>query len=350
MQQEFISGKLGPLTNRQFQLALDYFNLGSFVQAKEIFEGVSGQNIFLTSIQGEFVFKGSPKSNLPHSSKLFAEQFFSERLGKFVPTPNPFLVCTDESIFGFKFAIIPKLKGLNISNDLNDNFLSSEDMAGIAVAQGKFLNKMQICSWNFCGIYSPETRNIKPYNKDWLKEFSDQILFFLEKASKHNLLTTNSDFKWVKQTIANSKSSFTEFKPTFFMQDFKPANMLVDKVNSTWEVRGLFDLVEGSVGHPEADLCRLFALYIRHGKQDLAYTFLNSYLLEKLENKMKNESEKELEILQFVQRFKIFMLHDRCLLWEWHQRSNTQWWDKKLSFKEWATQFMFLDPVKLMGK
>ena len=49
------SKHLGLLSHEQFQMALNRFGLGKFLHAEPIPFGLFGQNVFVTSTEGEFV-------------------------------------------------------------------------------------------------------------------------------------------------------------------------------------------------------------------------------------------------------------------------------------------------------
>src|SRR5690348_6631022 len=102
------SSRLGEINDVQLQAALDYFDLGRFTGAETVPSGLFGQNLFLYSTTGDYVLRG-----VPHYDWQFrAEQFFAGLLysngGK---APYPYLTCFDKSIFGWEFAIMPKLPG-----------------------------------------------------------------------------------------------------------------------------------------------------------------------------------------------------------------------------------------------
>jgi hygromycin-B 7''-O-kinase len=69
------SKRLGSITTKQFQVALDHFNLGQFISAKAIPFGLFGQNVFLTSTAGEFVLRGAA-----HYAWQFPEEQFVAKL------------------------------------------------------------------------------------------------------------------------------------------------------------------------------------------------------------------------------------------------------------------------------
>jgi len=250
-----------------------------------------------------------------------------------VPVPYPYLLETDTTILGWEFVIMPRMKGINLSDDLDEADLSEEDRIGIAEAQGIVLRKAQKLTNTFCGKYNFEVDKILPYETDWAVEYKKQILDMLVEVSSHNLQTPDSDLQWAGEVIEKACSEVKSFTPTFYMQDFKPGNMVVEEVNGKWQVSGLFDLMESSFGHPEADISRMCSVYLGKGGDDLAYAFINAYSPGDVEG--------------FVKRFPLFMLHDRSIIWKYFKSKDLEWWDKSWTFKQWVGQYLNIDPQKL---
>ena len=323
------SERLGELSNEQFQKALDTFNLGKFVKAEPISQGLFGQNVYITSDKGEFVLRGKPHYDWQFpNEKLMAESLHEKTK---VPVPFPYLLETNKDILGWEFILMPRMKGKNLSDSLSEDWLSDVERIEIAKAQGSTLREAQKLTYEYCGKFDLTTNSIKAYTPDWFTEFSRQILERLEKSTQYNDKTPQSDIEWVKELIEQAKASIEEFTPCFYMQDYKPGNMVVDKVEGKWQVTGLFDLMEASFGHPESDISRMFAVYIEKGRKDLAYAFVNTYL------------QRNINIDKFVNRFPLFMLHDRSIIWEWVQRTNRVWWDKNWTFKDWMSTFIHIN-------
>lgn len=327
------SERLGVITDQQFQKALNTFNLGKFVKAEPITQGLFGQNVFITSDQGDFVLRGKPH----YDWQFKTEKYFADLLHvqTNAPVPNPYLLELESDIFGWEFIIMPRMKGINLSDDLNEICFESFDRLEIADAQGKVLKETQRLTNALSGRFDCQINQIKPYEPNWITEFTRQILERLEQAAQYHSSTAKDDIEWVKDILASAAESIEEFKPTFFMQDFKPGNMSVDKINGIWKVTGLFDLMESSFGHPEADLSRIITVYLERKREDLAYSFLNSYLSE------------DMDINKFLKRFPLFMLHDRSIIWEWVQRTDSAWWDKSWSFRKWASVFLKIERKKI---
>ena len=322
------SERLGEISDAQFQRALSTFGLGRFVRAEPTSQGLFGQNVYLTSTEGEYVLRGKPHYDWQfRSEKLFAD-LLHERTR--VPVPHPYLLDTDTTIFGWEYVIMPRLKGRNLSDDLDED-LGDADRLEIAEAQGRLLAEAQRLTHRFCGGFDLGTNGIKPYKSDWFTQFSQQTLERLKRAASYSANTPESELLWAHRLVAQTKSAIDEFEPTFFMQDFKPGNMVVDRVDGRWQVTGLFDLMEASFGHPEADISRLWTVYVASGRDDLAYAFLNAYL------------PATVNVDRFVQRFPLFMLHDRAIIWEWVQRTGRAWWDRRWTFREWSGRFLRIE-------
>lgn len=86
----FASNKLGAIKDEQLELMLNRFNLGKLISAKKTNNGAMGQTMFVTSTEGNFVFKGNPLYN----GQFVEEQFFIENLEErtSVPVPTPYII------------------------------------------------------------------------------------------------------------------------------------------------------------------------------------------------------------------------------------------------------------------
>jgi len=252
-----------------------------------------------------------------------------------VPVPFPYLLETNIEIFGWEFILMPRMKGKNLSDSLSEEWLSDVDRIEIAKAQGTTLKEAQKLTFGYCGKFDLPTNSIKAYSPDWFTEFSRQILERLEKSTQYNDKTPQTDIEWVKELIEQARASIEDFTPCFYMQDYKPGNMVVDIIDGKWQVTGLFDLMEASFGHPESDISRMFSVYVEKGREDLAYAFISSYL------------NGEINLEKFVNRFPLFMFHDRSIIWEWVQRTDRAWWDKNWTFKKWMDLFLKIDKKRI---
>src|SRR3954452_19284777 len=91
------SDRLGLISQGQFQAALDHFSLGRLRAATPITRGMFGQNVFLSTSEGEFVLRGAPHSD----DQLAREAFFCRQLHErtTLPAPWPYLIDDTAAIF-----------------------------------------------------------------------------------------------------------------------------------------------------------------------------------------------------------------------------------------------------------
>ncbi|MGH2608436.1 MAG: hypothetical protein ACRDHF_05045, partial [Tepidiformaceae bacterium] len=106
------SKRLGVISDEQLQAALDRFGLGRLVQAEPAMGGLFGQNIMLTTSEGEFVFRGAPHWDPEghYDWQFQKERLFSQIVhesGTGPPVPWPYLIEESEEIFGWNWAIVP---------------------------------------------------------------------------------------------------------------------------------------------------------------------------------------------------------------------------------------------------
>jgi fructosamine-3-kinase len=88
--------------------------------------------------------------------------------------------------------------------------------------------------------------------------------------------------------------------------------------------------MEAHFGDGEADLSRTIASYLDEDRE-LAHAFLRAYLALRPPRP------------GFEERFAIYMLLDRALLWSFFQYNNLRWWDEHWTFRDWASQYVPFD-------
>jgi len=349
------SKRLGCISPTQFQLALDRFGLGTFLYAEPILFGLFGQNVFVNSTKGEFVLRGDP-----HFSWQFpTEHFFAKMLydRTTVPAPWPYLIDPTTDIFGWSYVLMPRLPGLQIAQPEVKRRLTLEDRISIARALGENLANMQHLIWPFVGRYSPETDTIQAF--ELLQEmtwpfppqesvlnprlqskpitFSERIIarirHLIACSCTYNNRTTASDVIWVEKMIMLAQEALSvPFQPCFVMEDYKGENTVLACANGLWRVSGVFDLMEAHFGDGEADLSRTVGAYLDEDPQ-LAQEFVQAY------------SKRRPPRAGFAERFVLYMLHDRLIIWEYLQRTGTAWQEKQQTFQQWAMPYTSCYPA-----
>jgi hygromycin-B 7''-O-kinase len=319
------SRHLGTLTNAQFQAALDRFGLGHFLRAEPIPFGNFGQNVFLTSTTGEYVLRGRPH----YPWQFPKERFFTQQLHEHTcaPVPWPYLLDPADDIFGWSYVIMPRMPGLQLSNPEVRSRLTKDDKLGIARAMGEMLATLQELRGPFAGEYDLATGGLRPLDAAYGDWVTARIRYNLQVALPLSDRTTAADVEWVEALIAQNRAALdVELEPCFAMQDFKEGNAVVERADGAWRVSGVFDYMSAYMGDGEQDLPRLAGDYADEDPA-LAHEFVRAYLTRRPPRP------------GFAERYRLYMLDDRLVLWQFGQRHGV-WWEPKLTLREWAGPYV----------
>lgn len=319
------SARLGELTPRQFQAALSRFGLGDFVGAAPVAHGLFSQNVFVTSTAGRYVLRGAPHYPWQFPKERFGATLLHERTR--VPVAHPYLLDPGTDIFGWSYLLMPRMPGVSPT----DGRLTETDQIDVARAMGRNLARMHAPTWPFAGGYDLASDTIQPFSGGFVPWLISDVRQWLKKAQAHRSVTAD-DVAWIEQTISGAQSALlVEFQPCFVMNDYNPGNVVVDRVRGEWRVTGLFDLMEYYFGDGEADLVRLMAVHLDaeqpHGAR-LAHAFGAAYL------------ESRPARPGFAERFKLYMLRDRLIVWEYGTRPGTGWFPEGRSFRDYAERYL----------
>ncbi|GLY79018.1 phosphotransferase family protein [Actinoallomurus iriomotensis] len=343
------SERLGPITDRQLQAALDRHGLGRLVDAEPIPHGHFGQNLFLRSTGGEYVLRGNPS----FPGQFAAERFHVELLAGAtrVPVPTPYRIDPDPGVFGWSYVIMPRMPGLQPSDpDVRDR-LGTVERHGIARALGANLAAMHAVTAERPGRFAAGTGTAGPLEapgestwsagprRPWTGPYdrwvAERVTRRLETARDHDRrATTSADLTWVRGLLADGAEAMAEpFRPCLVVEDYKEGNVVVTGGGADWTVSGVFDLVECYFGDPEADLARTACAYLDEDPSP-ARAFLGAYLAARPPRP------------GFRRRATTYLLQDRALLWEFFQRHHLRWWPETWTFRDWAGRYLsLLEPV-----
>lgn len=321
------SKRLGNISDEQLQRALDYFDLGKFLQAEPIPFGLFGQNLFVSSTAGGFVLRG-----VPHYDWQFpTEKFFIEQLHDktHVPVPHPYLFNPSAEIFGWPFVIMPKMSGLQLADSQVTAGLSIDERRGIARALAAMLVEIQTLTSEYSGRYDIATQTIQPMSHDYRAWIVQRIHELLAQAQSYNDNTVLSDVEWATKILENCKDVLDiPYQPCVVLEDYKEQNTVVKRTTEGWHVSGVFDLMSAHFGDGEADLARQVGMYLRDTPL-LADEFVNEYL-------------KKIKVAAgFVQRQQLYMLYDSAIIWEYWQRHPGGFAENQtLTLEKWAGPFV----------
>jgi len=326
------SKRLGTLSPVQSQAALDRFDLGEFVSAEPIPFGNFGQNVFLTGTRGDYVLRGVPHYPWQFPKERFFTHLLHERTP--VPVPWPYLLDSHDDIFGWSYVIMPRMPGFQLIDPEVRRELRTADRHAIAGAMGTTLAHIHSLTWPYSGEYDLATDTIQPLELDHADWVISRMRHDLQVAIPLSDRTTDADVEWVERVIEEGREALaTPFVPCCVIQDFKEGNAVAECRDGIWQISGVFDLMEPYFGDGEADLPRQVSVCADEDVE-LARNFVRAYMEQML------EYDRPLRP-GFDERFRIYMLLDRLIIWQFAQRHGV-WWDPSLTLREWAAPYVEL--------
>jgi hygromycin-B 7''-O-kinase len=349
MEPSIISKRLGTLQAGQFDAALARFGLGKFIRAELIPFGLFGQNVFVTSSAGEFVLRGSPHFDWQFPTERYFVDLLHAKTA--VPVPSPYLIDESPEIFGWSYVLMPRMPGIQVEDPKVKASLSPADRRQMAHAMGETLAAMHQVRSDISGRYDTASRAIKPLDLAYelaypfppspadlarSRTISNRervlgvIRRLLAKSRTVNDHTTDADANWVEEVIASNQHAMRDdFQPSIVMEDFKEGNVVFEPRGRSLRVSGLFDLMGAHFGDPEADLSRTSAMYFDESPE-LAREFVLTYVA--------THSPRP----GFGARFRIFMLLDRMIIWEFVQRHEGGIPFRGTTLRAWAGRYVDL--------
>jgi hygromycin-B 7''-O-kinase len=319
------SKRLGVISPEQFQLALERLHLGDFVRAEPIPFGLFGQNVYLTSTSGEYVLRG-----VPHYPWQFPrERFFAEQLHERTraPVPYPYLLELSTDIFGWSFAVMPRLPGLQMQDPDVAARLSGEDRLAIARALARMLAEVQELTWEQAGSYDHEAGRVEPFAEPYREHVVSNIREKVADARACNGRTTDEDVRWVEGIVARAEPWFhAPFTPCVVHADYGEHNTVLSRTGEGWQVSGVFDLMTAHFGDGNWDLSGPVLGYLKRDRA-LADAYVDEYL------RLRPPS------VGFVALQRLYMVDLQLSLWRYWQRHESgmpaDMADAR-GFEEWA--------------
>jgi aminoglycoside phosphotransferase (APT) family kinase protein len=319
------SRRLGVIGDAQFRAALERLGLGEFVRAEPVAGGLFGQNVFVTSATGEYVLRGAPHYDWQFPAERFFARLLHERTP--APVPWPYLIDPADDIFDWSYAVMPRMPGLQL-NDATLPGLSAVDRLGMARAMAENLTLVHDLTWALPGSYDLAADTVVPFEARWTDWVAAEVRGLLTLARGHSDRTTDADVAWVDGLLGAAHSPLGEpFQPRVVLRDYKEGNTVMSRTPEGWRVSGVFDLMEAAFGDGEMDLSRQTAAYLDEDRE-LARMFLSTYLGLRPPRP------------GFEERFPVYMLRDRLIIWEYIQRPGMESMrDREHTLQGWAEPY-----------
>jgi aminoglycoside phosphotransferase (APT) family kinase protein len=334
------SQRLGVLSHAQLQAALDRFDLGELIDAEAVSGGLFGQNVFITSTRGNWVLRGAPH----YDGQFQKERFFSRLIHEETEAdaPWPFHIERSDEVFGWHYALMPRLPGDNPGDPGLQQSLSNDERVSLAGALGAYLKRLQSKTWDGCFVYDHESDALRPFDTPYETWFEQQIRDWLHRCRSRQwdlsapvdpstlVATTEADVEWVESIIKQTRGALTEpFAAVLVHTDYKDGNTVAQRTPGGWRINGVFDVGEMYIGNGEYDLARTACGYLnsRSGRLE---AFVGAYF------------DGQAPDPGFKDRMRAYILCDRLIIWEYGQR-NKIWFREGVTLREWAEPFVEME-------
>jgi hygromycin-B 7''-O-kinase len=311
-----LSPWLGPIRPGELQAALARFGLGTLLGVESTGIGLGGQTSFVSATTGEYVLRGKPLFVGQIARERFFVEFLHERVALTVPWPYYYDPSCD--IFGWQYAIMPRLPGRWVPDVAA--IPSRTEREAIAAALGRGLAVVHDATWPVPGEYDFAEDTIRPMSVPYAEWLTQRVRGMVDRIVREDATVTRADQAWVYALLQEADPAVQEpFQPAFVMHDYHNNNVVFSHDDGVWEVCGVFDLSEGYIGDPEADLARptrgLFLI-----DPALAGAFLREYLRHRPARG------------GFLARFAVYMLDDLLISWSYARRMG--WRDPSRGLRE----------------
>lgn len=325
------SHRLGDISNSQLQATLDRFDLGRLGSAAVIPFGLFGQNLYLTSTQGEFVFRGAPH----YAWQLPTERFFAERLRQetTVPVPWPYFLEPESGPFPWTwgYAIMPRMPGLALADANVYTALSAQQRLRLAEAQGIMLAELQQAASSTAGSYDIRTGTVRPFDAGYVTRTVERACASAAQAFANGAHDTD-DAAWLEATLDAFGALPEPARYSVVHEDFNRNNMTAAFGGDQVEITGLFDLMTCHYGDGLADLARQFCMFVQDdGGAELARAFVRAYL-----------ARREPLGPADIQRSLLYLADERLLIWEYCHRPghDCRDWGVTGSLRHWLGHYL----------
>ena len=318
--------RLGEISDAQFQQALDRLGLGELVSASAVPFGLFGQNIFLTTSQGEFVFRGAQLADWQFAKEVFFARLLAENTAAPVAWPQRLEISPE--IFGWPYIIAPRLPGQPLADPELIAGLSMDDRLQIARAQGETLGALQALTWDAAGDFDLAAGGAAPFDGGHIGHLVGEVRTLVAAADASGSLSPE-DHAWIEGVLGQAASVSDAGPAVYLHNDFSLNNLLAERRDGAWTITGVVDLMTSTFGGAEADLCRQAANYL-NVEPELAAALIGAW--RGAGGGGGSDAKK---------RTPLYVVYERLLLWEYFTRPPQRAdWTVGKTFSGWARWYV----------
>ncbi len=207
--------------------------------------GFSNLTYLITADKDEFVLRRPPIGANIKSAHDMAREFnvlTSLRKAGYDKSPEPILLCEDESVIGAKFYFMRRVKGTILRNRVPKELkIEAETFTALsksAIDQLVHLHQLELQSSGLDQLGKPEGY-VQRQVDGWIKRY--------ENSATDTIPSMDETAEWMKKNIPSSSSV------AFIHNDFKYDNLVLDPHDLT-KVIAVLDWEMATVGDPLMDL------------------------------------------------------------------------------------------------
>lgn len=331
------SERLGAITDEQFHAVAQRLQIGRFLKAAPTTSGLFGQNVFLTTSEGEFVLRGAPHwvkelhetEYRPEDRWQFTkEKYFAEQLHTHTDAPVPWPMLHDQTndILGWPYLVMPRMPGACFDERSIRKALTPEERRGVAIALGATLADAQRLTSPFAGDFGTTSIALEPYAVGAVEYAIEETQAIAKRAAQDGNMT-DDDFAWIEAAAARALAVGPR-PNTFVHGDYKLNNLTITQSGNRWRVSGLFDLHEAQFGDGARDVVRQTCGYFDTDSES-ARVFFESYL------QCAGGDANVGELLP------LYVINDRLKFWQFFsQPSARAEWTVGKTFRGWAEPYV----------
>jgi hygromycin-B 7''-O-kinase len=259
------SERLGAISDAQFAAAAARLELGTFVSAEPISQGLFGQNVFLTTSEGAFVFRGAPhwyRGQRDDRYQFAKEALFIRLVHERTAAPAPWPCRYDPTsdIFGWPYLIMQRTPGDCFNERSIRKALPATARRQIATSIGTTLADLQRLTAAAAGDYDPDTDALESQPDGYGAHLIRSLTEVANGAEAAGVMTA-ADMHWTR-ALALGVGDLPARPVTFVHGDYKLDNMTVVERDGAWRVGGLFDFHTARFGDSARDLVRAACAYL----------------------------------------------------------------------------------------
>ncbi|HEY9291951.1 MAG TPA: phosphotransferase [Microlunatus sp.] len=314
------TSRLGPLTASQLDAALERFGLGSLITAEPASTGNFGQNVFLTTTSGDYVLRGHPLVPGQFAKERYFAEVFHDQCE--VPAPWPYLYEPDCGIFGWPYAILGMVSGLQVADEEIYGRLTDTERRQLAASLGETAARISAVRRPGCGRWDADSESVQPFQPNW----STWVVDAIREEADRSLGISASERSWLAGKLDRAARCLPEPAEGCLLHgDFSYFNATADRVDGVLRAAGVYDLSWATFGHQDAQLPRQYAVFLDQDPA-LATIFLRAALA----------GRDDLDPL----RMELMMISERISIWAWAKQSGRGWWSPDLGFADWLGRYL----------